>query len=81
MVGDSYRADVRGAWWAGMDAVWLDRREGISITPDDEPMPTDVRRIRSLDELPAIVRGGRPAAARRGRARPDQPATGLRPAA
>jgi FMN phosphatase YigB (HAD superfamily) len=60
MVGDSYRADVRGAWSAGMDAVWLDRHEGISITPPDEPMPTDVRRIRSLDELPTIVREGGP---------------------
>ena len=60
MVGDSYRADVRGAWSAGMDAVWLDRHEGISITPPDEPMPTDVRRIHSLEELPAIVREGGP---------------------
>lgn len=60
MVGDSYRADVRGAWAAGMDAVWLDRREGVSITPADEPIPDDVRRIRGLDELPAIVRAGGP---------------------
>jgi putative hydrolase of the HAD superfamily len=60
MVGDSYRADVRGAWSAGMDAVWLDRHEGANITPADEPMPTDVRRIRSLDELPAIVASGGP---------------------
>jgi len=60
MVGDSYRADVRGAWSAGMDAVWLDRHEGISITPADEPMPTDVLRIHSLDELPDIVREGGP---------------------
>jgi HAD superfamily hydrolase (TIGR01549 family) len=60
MVGDSYRADVRGAWSAGMDAVWLDRREGINITPDGEPIPTDVRRIRGLDELPEIVAGGGP---------------------
>jgi len=60
MVGDSYRADVRGAWAAGMDAVWLDRHEGININPDDEPTPTDVRRIRSLDELPEIIRSGGP---------------------
>ena len=60
MVGDSYRADVRGAWSAGMDAVWLDRQEGMNITPADEPMPTDVRRIGSLDELPEIVRAGGP---------------------
>jgi HAD superfamily hydrolase (TIGR01509 family) len=60
MVGDSYRADVRGAWAAGIDAVWLDRTEGINITPDDEPAPTDVRVIRSLDELPDIVRNGGP---------------------
>src|SRR5688500_7347020 len=60
MVGDSYRADVRGAWSAGMDAVWLDRHEGMNITPADEPMPFDVRRIRSLDEVPGIVAGGGP---------------------
>jgi putative hydrolase of the HAD superfamily len=61
MVGDSYRADVHGAWSAGMDALWLDRHEGeASITPEDEPIPADVRRIRSLDEVPAIVRAGGP---------------------
>lgn len=60
MVGDSYRADVRGAWSAGMDAVWLDRRDGASITPSDEPIPTDVRRIHGLDELPAILAAGGP---------------------
>jgi putative hydrolase of the HAD superfamily len=60
MVGDSYRADVRGAWAAGMDAVWLNRTEGVSITPDDEPVPTDVRVIRSLAEVPDIVRAGGP---------------------
>jgi putative hydrolase of the HAD superfamily len=60
MVGDSYRADVRGAWGAGMDALWLDRSEGINITPDDEPAPADVRIIRSLDEVPELVRRGRP---------------------
>ena len=60
MVGDSYRADVLGAWSAGIDAAWLDRREGISITPDDEPIPADVRRITTLDEIPAIIRAGGP---------------------
>lgn len=60
MVGDSYRADVRGAWSAGMDGVWLDRHDGIRITPAGEPVPTDVRMIRSLDELPDIVRAGGP---------------------
>jgi len=60
MVGDSYRADVLGAWSAGMDAVWLDRHAGIRITPEGEPVPTDVRVIRSLDEVPEIVRAGGP---------------------
>jgi putative hydrolase of the HAD superfamily len=60
MVGDSYRADVHGAWAAGMDALWLDRHEGTTITPEDEPIPADVRRIRSLDEVPAILRSGEP---------------------
>jgi putative hydrolase of the HAD superfamily len=60
MVGDSYRADVRGAWSAGMDAVWLHRDEGTSITPAHEPIPPDVRVIRSLDEVPEIIRSGGP---------------------
>jgi len=60
MVGDSYRADVRGAWSATMDAVWLHRREGVNITPADEPIPDDVLRISSLSEVPAIVRAGGP---------------------
>ncbi|HEY6607677.1 MAG TPA: HAD-IA family hydrolase [Candidatus Limnocylindria bacterium] len=60
MVGDSYRADVRGAWAAGMDAVWLDRHEGVNITPSDEPMPADARRITSLAEVPRILRDGGP---------------------
>ncbi len=60
MVGDSYRADVLGAWAAGMDAVWLDRHEGMSITPTDEPIPSDVQRVRSLNELPEIMRSGGP---------------------
>lgn len=60
MVGDSYRADVHGAWSAGMDAVWLNRSEGMNITPTDEPLPADVRHIASLDELPGIVRDGGP---------------------
>jgi FMN phosphatase YigB (HAD superfamily) len=75
MVGDSYRADVRGAWAAGMDALWLDRTEGISITPDDEPSPDDVRVIRSLAEVPEIVRAGGPLPRGSGfAAAPDQPA-------
>ncbi len=60
MVGDSYRADVQGAWSAGMDALWLDRHDGISITPSGVAAPTDVRQIHSLDELPDIVRSGGP---------------------
>jgi putative hydrolase of the HAD superfamily len=60
MVGDSYRADVRGAWAAGMDAAWLNRQDGINITPTGEPAPTDVRVIHGLDELPEIVRAGGP---------------------
>ncbi len=57
MVGDSYRADVRGAWSAGIDAVWLDRREGPSINALGGDPPLDARRIHGLDELPAIVAG------------------------
>jgi putative hydrolase of the HAD superfamily len=50
MVGDSYRADVQGARSAGLDAVLLDRPG--TATADD------VRIIRGLDELPALVLGG-----------------------
>lgn len=60
MVGDSYRADVLGAWSAGMDAVWLDRREGANVTPADEPVPPDMIRVHSLAELPGLVRAGGP---------------------
>jgi putative hydrolase of the HAD superfamily len=60
MVGDSYRADVRGAWAAGMDAAWLSRSEGITITPPGDPVPTDVHVIHGLAELPALVRDGGP---------------------
>lgn len=58
MVGDSYRADVHGAWSAGLDAAWLDRSDGKRITPADEPPPRDVRIIRSLDAVPEILRAG-----------------------
>lgn len=72
MVGDSFRADVLGAWSAGMDAVWLDRHEGMNITPVDEPVPPDALRIHSLAELPDLVRAGgplrRPAGGRTSRA-------------
>ncbi|MDQ3691076.1 MAG: HAD family hydrolase [Chloroflexota bacterium] len=60
MVGDSYRADVRGAWAAGIDALWLHRHEGTRITPAGDPEPTDVRVIRSLAELPELVESGGP---------------------
>ena len=43
-----------------MDAAWLNRQDGIRITPAGEPAPTDVRVIHTLDELPEIVRAGGP---------------------
>lgn len=48
MVGDSYRADVLGARAAGMDGVLLDRAGDATV--DDVPV------IRSLAELPSLVR-------------------------
>jgi hypothetical protein len=48
---------VRGAWGAGIDALWLDRREGPSLNALAGDAPTDVRRIHSLDEVPAVVAG------------------------
>jgi putative hydrolase of the HAD superfamily len=50
MVGDSYRADVLGARAAGMDGVLIDRQGNATAE--------DVTIMRSLDELPAIVRNG-----------------------
>jgi putative hydrolase of the HAD superfamily len=50
MVGDSYRADVLGARAAGMDGVLIDRQGNATAG--------DVTVMRSLDELPAIVRNG-----------------------
>lgn len=48
MVGDSYRADVLGARSAGMEGVLLDRAGDATVD--------DVRVIRSLGELPSLVR-------------------------
>jgi putative hydrolase of the HAD superfamily len=48
MVGDSYRADVLGARAAGMDGVLLDRAGDATVE--------DVQVIRSLAELPSLVR-------------------------
>jgi len=45
-VGDSVSADVEGARSAGLRAVWIDRWN------DAWPVPSDVRRITSLGELP-----------------------------
>ena len=55
MVGDSLRHDVLGAMRAGWRGVWLARglREGDAV-PDGIDVPV----IRSLAELPALVRSG-----------------------
>jgi HAD superfamily hydrolase (TIGR01549 family) len=45
-VGDSITADVEGARAAGLRAVWIDRWN------DPWPVPSDVQRISSLQELP-----------------------------
>ena len=48
MVGDSYRADVLGARSAGIEGLLLDRNGDAAVE--------DVRVIRSLAELPSLVR-------------------------
>ncbi len=50
MVGDSLKADVRGALGAGMGAVWL-RRTG----DDSDARPGHVPLIRRLHELPPLL--------------------------
>ena len=48
-VGDSLRGDVQGALDAGMAAIWF------HPGPDDPELPPGARRIRSFDELPALI--------------------------
>jgi hypothetical protein len=55
-----YRADELGSTSPGMHPDWHDRREGMNITPGGEPIPTDVRRLQGLDELPGIGAAGGP---------------------
>ncbi len=59
MVGDSLRADVAGARAAGMDGLLLVRAEadGPDHRAERIEVPSDVRVIASLEELPAIVGG------------------------
>lgn len=52
-VGDSRAWDVGGANRAGMTSIWLNRK-GVGPR-DDKPIPTYV--IRTLSELPALLRG------------------------
>lgn len=49
-VGDSVRADALGAAAAGLVPVWLDR-----WNDDWSTRPAEVRRVASLDELPAAL--------------------------
>ncbi len=51
-VGDSWRDDVEGALAAGLQPVWVDRYD------DGHELPAAVRRIVSLDELPALLAAG-----------------------
>ncbi len=64
-VGDHPEIDGRGAADAGLLSVWIDRTGVSAVTgpatdtaPDAAPdRPADLRRIASLAELPAILRG------------------------
>jgi putative hydrolase of the HAD superfamily len=49
MVGDNYEADVLGANWSGLRAIWFNERSEEAHTGDM------VRTIRQLGELPAII--------------------------
>ncbi|HEY6795164.1 MAG TPA: HAD family hydrolase [Kineosporiaceae bacterium] len=48
-VGDELDVDARGARDAGLTGVWLDRH-GVGLVPDDVPA------VRTLAELPALLR-------------------------
>ncbi|MCM2421871.1 MULTISPECIES: HAD family hydrolase [unclassified Streptomyces] len=50
-VGDQPEIDARGADEAGLFGIWLDRR-GTAAGPD---IPSDLRRIIGLAELPALL--------------------------
>jgi putative hydrolase of the HAD superfamily len=70
MVGDSYRADVLGARSAGMDGVMIDRQGNVNAD--------DVTIMRSLDELPAIVRNGSTVGSTAGFPKPSTTTTSAR---
>ena len=48
-VGDNFAEDVEGATAAGIEAVWLRRRDDASVA--ERPASTAVRVIATLDEL------------------------------
>ena len=50
-IGDNYETDAIGAHRAGLRGFWLDRTNGKSATA----INADIRVIRSLDELPALL--------------------------
>ena len=61
MVGDTLEADVLGAQWAGMRAIWFRsredaRQEGSTSLPEAQPPAVPDATITCLDELPTRLR-------------------------
>ncbi|GAA2093384.1 HAD family hydrolase [Kitasatospora saccharophila] len=56
-VGDRLDLDARAATAAGLLGIWLDRPSAPGAEPPAE-LPADVPRVRSLAELPALLREG-----------------------
>ena len=52
-IGDTYRADILGAWNLGLAALWLDRRDEASRFQQKAPLSALQKRIRitSLDQI------------------------------
>jgi putative hydrolase of the HAD superfamily len=55
VVGDSLRSDILPAQQVGLNAVWLRTKNWAHIETNPHEAPADVREIRHLVELPAII--------------------------
>ncbi len=60
VVGDTLKADILGARWAGMRTVWVRaradaRQEGGAGTPDPQPPAMPDANVERLSELPACL--------------------------
>lgn len=59
-IGDTYRADVLGAWSQGMSALWIDRRNEAALFEKSAPLTPLQQSIRisSLDQILPFLENG-----------------------